>query len=48
MLNNAQELIYQAPFLAILPGLMIFFTTISFNFVGDGLQDAIDPKGIRR
>lgn len=48
MLFNAQELIYQAPFLAILPGVLIFFTVISFNFLGDGLQDAIDPKSIRR
>lgn len=48
MLNNAQELIYQAPFLAILPGLLIFLTTVSFNYLGDGLQDAIDPKAIRR
>ena len=48
MLFNAQELIYQAPFLAILPGLLILFVTISFNYVGDGLQDAIDPKTIRR
>lgn len=48
MLFNAQELIYQAPFLAILPGLLILFVTISFNYVGDGLQDAIDPKTIKR
>jgi len=48
MLFNAQELIYQAPYLAIIPGLLIFLVTISFNFVGDGLQDAIDPKSIRR
>ena len=48
MLNNAQELIYQAPFLAILPGVMIFITTVSFNYLGDGLQDAIDPKSMRR
>lgn len=48
MLNNAQELIYQAPFLAILPGIMIFLTTVSFNYLGDGLQDAIDPKAIKR
>lgn len=48
MLNNAQELIYQAPFLAILPGVLILMTTISFNYLGDGLQDAIDPKAIRR
>jgi len=48
MLFNAQELIYQAPLLAILPGLLILFVTISFNYVGDGLQDAIDPKTIKR
>ena len=48
MLNNAQEVIYKNMWLTILPGLMILFTTISFNFVGDGLQDAVDPKSIRR
>lgn len=48
MLFNAQELIYQAPYLAILPGLLIFLVVISFNYLGDGLQDAIDPKAIRR
>jgi peptide/nickel transport system permease protein len=44
MLTNAQELIWQAPMLAIWPGLLIFVTVIAFNFVGDGLQDALDPK----
>lgn len=44
MLTNAQELIYQAPALAIYPGLLIFITVISFNFLGDGLQDALDPR----
>ncbi len=48
MLNNAQELIYQAPYLAIIPGVLILITTVSFNYLGDGLQDAIDPKAIRR
>lgn len=48
MLFNAQELMYQAPTLAIIPGILILLTVISFNFVGDGLQDAIDPKAIRR
>jgi peptide/nickel transport system permease protein len=48
MLTNAQELIYQAPFLAILPGILILLTTISFNYLGDGLQDAVDPKALRR
>jgi peptide/nickel transport system permease protein len=44
MLTNAQELIWQAPMLAVWPGLLIFVTVIAFNFVGDGLQDALDPK----
>jgi peptide/nickel transport system permease protein len=48
MLYNAQELIHEAPLLAIFPGTLIFITVICFNFVGDGLQDAIDPKAIRR
>jgi peptide/nickel transport system permease protein len=29
--------------MAIFPGLMIFLTVISMNFVGDGLRDALDP-----
>jgi len=48
MLFNAQELITEAPFLAILPGLNILAVVMSFNYLGDGLQDAIDPKAIRR
>jgi peptide/nickel transport system permease protein len=46
MLTNAQELIWQAPGLAIYPGLLIFATVIAFNFLGDGLQDALDPRAI--
>ena len=46
MLNNAQELIYAAPALAVYPGLLIFLTVIAFNFLGDGLQDALDPKAV--
>jgi peptide/nickel transport system permease protein len=48
MLFNAQELIYQAPYLAIFPGMLIFLVVVSFNFFGDGLQDAVDPKSVRR
>ena len=46
MLNNAQELIYEAPALAFYPGVLIFLTVIAFNFLGDGLQDALDPKAV--
>jgi peptide/nickel transport system permease protein len=48
MLTNAQELINEAPMLAVYPGLLIFVTVIAFNFLGDGLQDALDPKAIER
>jgi peptide/nickel transport system permease protein len=44
MLTGAQELIWEAPALAIYPGLLIFVTVIAFNFLGDGLQDAFDPR----
>ena len=48
MLTNAQDLVHSAPLLAVWPGLMIFVTVIAFNFVGDGLQDALDPRALRR
>ena len=44
MLTNAQETIWSAPMLATYPGLLIFVTVIAFNFLGDGLQDALDPR----
>ena len=44
MLTNAQETIWSAPMLAVYPGLLIFVTVIAFNFLGDGLQDALDPR----
>src|SRR5690606_23387822 len=37
MLNSAQEMVHHAPMIAILPGLLILVTVISFNYVGDGL-----------
>ncbi|UTW53263.1 ABC transporter permease [bacterium SCSIO 12827] len=48
LLTNAQELIWDAPALAVYPGLAIFVTVIAFNFVGDGLQDALDPRSLER
>lgn len=44
MLTNAQSYFGIAPWLAILPGVMITLTVASFNFLGDGLRDALDPK----
>jgi len=45
MLNSAQRFLEQAPWLAIFPGLAIFLCVLSFNLVGDGLRDALDPRG---
>ncbi|MDD4028980.1 MAG: ABC transporter permease [Caldisericia bacterium] len=44
MLSNAQNFMWNAPHLVIWPGLMIFLIILSFNFLGDGLRDALDPK----
>ena len=44
MLQNAQQFIWNSPRLIIYPGLAIFMTVLGFNFFGDGLRDAIDPK----
>ena len=43
LLSNAQEHLTQHPWLAIFPGVMIFLTIISVNYIGDGLRDALDP-----
>jgi len=44
MLTNAQEYIFSAPWLALAPGFMIFLTVLAFNYLGDGLRDALDPR----
>lgn len=44
MLSRAQEYLLKASWLAIFPGLFIFLTVLSFNFLGDGLRDALDPR----
>jgi len=44
MLNNAQEFFTSAPWLAVFPGVAITFSVLAFNFVGDGLRDAFDPR----
>nr|WP_225221010.1 oligopeptide ABC transporter permease [Bacillus norwichensis] len=47
MLEDAQNftVLLKAPWYAAFPGLMILITVLCFNFVGDGLRDALDPKG---
>jgi peptide/nickel transport system permease protein len=44
MLNTAQRFLTNAPWMAIWPGLAIFLAVLSFNLLGDGLRDALDPK----
>ena len=44
MLNTAKNFMNQAPWMAIFPGLSIFFTVLAFNLFGDGLRDALDPR----
>jgi peptide/nickel transport system permease protein len=44
MLNSAQRFLTNAPWMAIWPGLAIFLVVLSFNLIGDGLRDALDPR----
>ena len=45
LLNAASPWLTSAPWLAIPPGLCIFATVLSVNFLGDGLRDALDQRG---
>lgn len=44
MLSGAREFMTTAPWLMIFPGLFIMLSAYSFNLIGDGLRDALDPK----
>ena len=44
MLNTAKNYVEQAPWMAIWPGASIFLLVLSFNILGDGLRDALDPR----
>jgi peptide/nickel transport system permease protein len=44
MLNGAQQYLDKAPWLAIVPGVAITLAVTSFNFIGDGLRDALDAR----
>jgi peptide/nickel transport system permease protein len=45
MLDGANQYIESAPWLWFFPGLLIVLTVLSINFLGDGLRDALDPRG---
>jgi peptide/nickel transport system permease protein len=44
MLNSAQRFLTTAPWMAVWPGLAIFLSVLSFNLIGDGLRDALNPR----
>ncbi len=44
MLGSARAYIFNAPHVATFPGVAIFFAVLSFNLLGDGLRDALDPR----
>ena len=47
MLADAQSYVSQAPRLAIFPGVAVFLCSLSFNLLGDGLRDTLDPRTTR-
>lgn len=48
MLSDSQSFLYQAPLLALWPGLCIALSVLGFNLLGDGLRDVLDPKLVER
>lgn len=44
MLSGAQNYLFRRPELAVYPGVLIFLTVLAYNFFGDGLHDAMDPR----
>jgi len=46
MLNTAKNYVENAPWMAVWPGASIFLLVLSFNLLGDGLRDALDPRHI--
>jgi len=43
ILATAQTKVFNAPWMAVYPGVMIFITVMAINYIGDGLRDAFDP-----
>ena len=48
IINDGQGLIYTRPMVAIAPGLAVVVTVLCLNMIGDGLRDALDPRGRNR
>ena len=47
MIQQGNEAIFSAPHLVLFPGIAIALTMLAFNFLGDGLRDALDPQNMR-
>jgi peptide/nickel transport system permease protein len=48
MVSEGRVVLRKAPHVTVFPGLLIVGVALAFNFIGDGLRDALDPKAIRR
>ena len=48
MVADGRAVLRRAPHVTVFPGLLIVFTALAFNFIGDGLRDALDPRSRRR
>ena len=44
MISDARSVLREHPYLAMYPGICIMLTVLSFNLLGDGLRDALDPR----
>ena len=45
IVEDGQKLLYTRPWVSIAPGIMIVITVLSLNVLGDGVRDALDPRG---
>lgn len=48
MTSEGRSVLLEAPHVAIIPGALIVLVSVAFNFIGDGLRDALDPRAVRR
>lgn len=48
MLSNARTYMWSLPWLTVYPGILIFLTVLLYNWLGDGLRDALDPSSVDR
>jgi len=48
MVAGGRDVMVEAPWITLFPGLAIVLTVMSFNLIGDGLRDALDPRSAGR